>query len=36
MLTTPDASDSDGALNPGNTYPDWQQTVAARSVPIAL
>jgi pimeloyl-ACP methyl ester carboxylesterase len=37
MLTTPDASDSDGALNPGNTYPDWQQTIAARSVvPIAL
>jgi uncharacterized protein len=37
MLTTPDASDSDGALNPGNKYPDWEQTIAARSVvPIAL
>ena len=37
MLTTPDACDSDGALNPGNTYPNWQQTIAARSVvPIAL
>jgi len=37
MLTTPDAADSDAALNPGNKYPDWQQTIAARSVvPIAL
>jgi uncharacterized protein len=37
MLTTPDATDSDRALNPGNCYPDWQQTIAARSVvPIAL
>jgi pimeloyl-ACP methyl ester carboxylesterase len=37
MLTTPDATDSDRALNPGNAYPDWQQTIAARSViPIAL
>jgi uncharacterized protein len=37
MLTTPDAAHSDGALNPGNIYPDWQQTIAARSVvPIAL
>ena len=37
MLTTPDATDSDGALNPGNTYPGWQQTIAARSVvPMAL
>jgi fermentation-respiration switch protein FrsA (DUF1100 family) len=37
MLTTPDACDSDGALNPGNTYPNWQQAIAARSVvPIAL
>jgi uncharacterized protein len=37
MLTTPDASDSDSALNPGNSYPEWQQTIAARSViPIAL
>jgi pimeloyl-ACP methyl ester carboxylesterase len=32
MLTTPDAMDADRALNPGNTYPDWQQTIAARSV----
>jgi len=37
MLTTPDATDMDGALNPDNTYPDWQQTIAARSVlPIAF
>jgi len=37
MLTTPDATDSDRALNPGHAYPDWQQTIAARSViPIAL
>lgn len=31
MLTTPDANDGDRALNPDNTYPDWQQSVAARS-----
>jgi uncharacterized protein len=37
MLTTPDACDADRALNPGNAYPDWQQTISARSVvPIAL
>jgi len=37
MLTTPDAADGDRALNPGNAYQDWQQTIAARSVvPIAL
>jgi uncharacterized protein len=37
MLTTPDATDSDVALNPGGAYPQWQQTIAARSViPIAL
>jgi uncharacterized protein len=37
MLTTPDAADSDRALNPGNAYPDWEQTIAARSViPIGL
>ena len=37
MLTTPDATDGDRALNPGNAYPDWQQTIAARSVvPIAM
>jgi fermentation-respiration switch protein FrsA (DUF1100 family) len=36
-LTTPDAADSDGALNPGSIYPDWPQTIAARSViPLAL
>jgi pimeloyl-ACP methyl ester carboxylesterase len=32
MLTTPDAQDADRALNPNNQYPDWQQTIAARSV----
>jgi uncharacterized protein len=31
VLTTPDAVDSDRALNPGNRYPLWHQTVAARS-----
>jgi uncharacterized protein len=37
MLTTPDATDSDRALNPGGAYPQWQQTIAARSViPLAL
>jgi uncharacterized protein len=37
MLTTPDAADCDRALNPGNAYPEWQQTIAARSViPIGL
>jgi fermentation-respiration switch protein FrsA (DUF1100 family) len=37
MLTTPDATDSDRALNPGNAYPQWQQTIAARSViPLGL
>jgi uncharacterized protein len=37
MLTTPDACDSESALNPGNAYPDWPQTIAARSVvPIAM
>jgi pimeloyl-ACP methyl ester carboxylesterase len=37
MLTTPDAADSSRALNPGNVYPDWQQTIAARSVvPIGM
>jgi pimeloyl-ACP methyl ester carboxylesterase len=37
MLTTPDATDSDRALSPGNAYADWQQAIAARSVvPIAL
>ena len=32
MLTTPDAQDGDRALNPDGRYPDWQQTIAARSV----
>lgn len=31
VLTTPDAQDADRALNPGGRYPEWQQTVAARS-----
>jgi fermentation-respiration switch protein FrsA (DUF1100 family) len=31
VVTTPDALDGDRALNPDNRYPDWQQTVAARS-----
>src|SRR4051812_6533084 len=30
-LTTPDAQKGADALNPGNRYPDWQQTVAASS-----
>lgn len=37
MLTTPDAQDGDRALNPGGRYPEWQQTIAARSVlPVGL
>jgi hypothetical protein len=36
ILTTPDTCDG-SALSPGNTYPNWRQTIAARSVvPIAL
>ncbi|MFE2427440.1 alpha/beta hydrolase [Streptomyces sp. NPDC059373] len=31
LLTTPDGIDGDRALNPDNRYPDWQQTIAARS-----
>jgi pimeloyl-ACP methyl ester carboxylesterase len=31
VLTTPDAQDADRALNPDGKYPEWQQTVAARS-----
>jgi pimeloyl-ACP methyl ester carboxylesterase len=31
LLTTPDAQDGGRALNPGGSYPDWQQAVAARS-----
>jgi len=30
-VTTPDG-DGNAALNPGNAYPGWQQTIAARSV----
>jgi fermentation-respiration switch protein FrsA (DUF1100 family) len=37
VLTTPDALGGDAALNPGNRYPGWQQSVAARSVlPLAF
>jgi len=37
MLTTPDATDGDRALNPGNAYPEWRQSIAARSViPVGL
>jgi pimeloyl-ACP methyl ester carboxylesterase len=32
MLTTPDALDGERALDPGGRYPEWQQTIAARSV----
>jgi alpha/beta superfamily hydrolase len=31
VLTTPDALDGAAALDPDNTYPEWQQAVAARS-----
>jgi len=31
MLTTPDSADTTRALDPDGRYPDWQQTVAARS-----
>ena len=31
LLTTPDARDGGRALDPGDSYPDWQQEVAARS-----
>ncbi|MFB4304336.1 alpha/beta hydrolase [Actinomadura sp. NTSP31] len=30
FLTTPDALDTDKALNPGDRYPDWRQEAAAR------
>jgi pimeloyl-ACP methyl ester carboxylesterase len=37
VLSTTDALDSDRILNPGNAYPDWQQSVAARStLPLGL
>jgi uncharacterized protein len=32
MVTTPDALDSQRALNPDGRYPEWEQTIAARSV----
>jgi uncharacterized protein len=32
VLTTPDASDADRALNPDGLYSDWIQAIAARSV----
>lgn len=32
MLTTPDAQDSERALNRDGRYPNWEQTIAARSV----
>jgi pimeloyl-ACP methyl ester carboxylesterase len=32
MLTTPDAQDGARALDPEGRYPDWQQSIAARSV----
>lgn len=32
LLNTPDAQQTDEALDPDNRYRDWQQTVAARSV----
>ncbi|MGD0246851.1 MAG: alpha/beta hydrolase [Streptosporangiaceae bacterium] len=31
VLSTPDAQDSDRALNPDGRYPEWRQEVAARS-----
>ncbi|WP_410675298.1 alpha/beta fold hydrolase [Amycolatopsis sp. cmx-4-68] len=31
FLTTPDGLDGDRALNPGNQYPEWEQTIAART-----
>jgi uncharacterized protein len=33
LLTTPDGLDGDRALNPGDRYPEWQQEIAARSLP---
>ena len=37
LLNTPDAQQTDEALDPDNRYRDWQQTLAARSVfPAAL
>ncbi|MFI6862179.1 alpha/beta hydrolase [Streptomyces sp. NPDC050421] len=37
MLSTPDGVKGDEALNPGNRYPQWNQEIAARSIPgIAL
>jgi uncharacterized protein len=31
LLTTPDSTDADRALNPDNRYPEWLQAIAARS-----
>lgn len=31
LLTTADSIDADRALNPDNRYPQWEQTIAARS-----
>ena len=37
LLNTPDAQLSNATLNPDNRYPEWQQSIAARSVfPAAL
>jgi uncharacterized protein len=37
LLNTPDAQDTNRALDPDNRYADWQQAIAARSVlPAAL
>ena len=32
MITTPDAQHGPAALDPEGKYPEWQQTIAARSV----
>ncbi len=32
VLTTPDATDAGRALDPANKYPQWKQSIAARSV----
>jgi pimeloyl-ACP methyl ester carboxylesterase len=33
LLTTPEAAETDRALNPDGRYPDWRQAIAARSTP---
>jgi uncharacterized protein len=35
LLTTPDAVDGGSVLNPDDTYPSWQQSVAARAALVA-